>query len=180
MSEKWQASFLQCAERREGSMKLKNGSIDTPEDRRLYRACVIAEPIRRAWAWLENEDWSGFSEDLEWHPTAKLKFYRRTSLILERWSALIFLWVARNGEDWTFWRAVKATVCLLLWLDHKACAWSKGYAYHYGPEVAWWSDSMLPSRFYPYPGSWRFIQVGEGWRHWWIKFDSDSTDEGYP
>lgn len=81
------------------------------------------------------------------------------SAFVNRWTALIFLWVARNGEHWTLWRALLASACLvaLPWrTDGEYCGCEL--------ELAWWipSDRVFSERE-ERPSSWMALWFDTGW-----------------
>jgi hypothetical protein len=151
--------------------------VRNSEQHRAFLAWKISRPVDAIRQWCDEKSNDGFDDEGAWNPSLVDSAYCFCWRFTERFIALIYLWFARNGEDWTIARALKATVCILLYLDHKFISWDLGYLKNYGSEVAWWSNEV--GRFTLYPSSWSFIQVGEGWRNWWVKFDSDCDDSRY-
>ena len=142
-------------------------------------AIILSTPFRVIHDWLENKCFDSFDyETNELRATPALLFYAKLEFFFERWWALTYVILARNGSDYTFWFAVKACICLVLNLRQDTDHRENSYEFNYGPEVAFWCRGDSLKRWNRYPSTWKFIQIGEGWRQWWFEIGHDSDDSG--
>ncbi len=140
---------------------------------RYKQALRIAEPLRRAIWFLENEMDEGWGE--HWYNwTLKRRLFARVSSVLQIFRALLFLWIARNGEDkWSIWLAAKGTICLLLGLRPRFDGDSANW--YNSANVAWFGRHQSPHD----PGeegasAWTDICVG--FPGWFAYLQDDSND----
>ena len=127
-------------------------------------ALVVTEPLRRFDDWAECRYMKFYfnEEEPPKHIPLKYRIFFKPQCIAERLRAIIFVWLGRNEEAWTFWRACKATVCLFLGLMFKYEP-SKGRYHLHGHEIAYWGLHDTPKRIAKYPQGWKSIEVSYGW-----------------
>ncbi len=133
-----------------------------------YRVARFVEsPIRPLWRWLDGVEAGAWCED-GWIPNRRQLWASRATTLLTRLSAIIYLWIARNSEDWSLCLALKGTVCLILGLRSTS---ANCYKYI---DAAWWSRYEFKS----YPRSWESVRVGEG-REWFTDVETEEEDCEY-
>lgn len=146
---------------------------------RYKLALTITEPLRKFDEWAEDRYMRFYFND-EGTPKYipfKYRVFFGPQRIAERLRAIVFVWLWRNEEDWTFLRACKATVCLLLGLMFKG---TKNNHYMNGYEVAYWGLNDTPKRIAKYPHGWKSIEVSSEWYQWRVALSEEWDDSGYP
>lgn len=109
------------------------------------------------------------ADDIGWTPDdyRELRWQYERHMLGQRWKALRTLWgppvvnewatgrrkdgvtvyQANRDDDWTFWRAVKATIGIVLgrhWTEDAAECWKSGHVFSaYGKGVAFWDSRSV-------------------------------------
>jgi hypothetical protein len=148
-----------------------------------YRiALLLASPFRYLYDWVEGRDLEFWYAEDKPPPGFPLSYRMLWPLrdVSQCLRALVFTWLARNGDDWTLARALKASVSLALNLRYDHRKESKQYRYWYSAELAWWGDGDSAWYVSGGPRSWHTIQIATKLDQWWFYIDSDISDYGYP
>jgi len=161
----------------ETALLLQDNTMTGKEFERYKLALLIAEPARRAVEMCENYLDYALYVDRHGEIIYSKKLDHRVVFTIQRLATVLraipFVWIARNGDDWTVLRAAKVTICLLLGMKppHEE-SWRAS-------EVAWFGLRHSPAD----PGnggarSWCDIEVGdEG--YWFAKLVNDFADTDY-
>jgi hypothetical protein len=132
-------------------------------------ADFVSRPLACIVQWCDDYAAKGWMNE-GYLPNRRQRFAQRAATYVRGLRAVVYVWVARNGDEWTFWLACKANLCLLLGLRG---AGKKRLCSAY---IAWFSEFEHEKA----PSCWYDVEVGAGVGNWYTRCEYEMPDMNCP